>query len=347
MRKLVIIILILSFCGVSFAQDISRHEADSLLIVLKRSKVDTARINLLLTLAKFQIFKPGEFKQDLDSAAAYIEKAKVLTTSLKSTESIGFITLVQAFLTKERGQKDVGKKMVEQAIATISKQKDKSRLPDAYLELSDYYDYNDSAQLSEKISLVEKAVTGFQQSGNKERQGFSLKVLADLYINQGNYSLALEKLHLALEAYNSIHYTQLQGVYVLLGSIYINNGNYKQALVYELMALDYAEKNKDTSMNLCQINNYIGIVFYQLGEKEKAVKHYEAALQIAEKNNDNDNVIVMIANLVDNYTGMGIPEEGLRLLNTTPKKFLVPKHDQSDYMIPRAYFSIYYFLNDY
>ncbi|MEO8415743.1 MAG: histidine kinase dimerization/phosphoacceptor domain -containing protein [Ginsengibacter sp.] len=347
MKKLVIILLMLSFCGASFAQDISRHEVDSLISALKRSKADTARINLLLTLAKFQIFKPGEYQQDLDSAVVFIEKAKALNARLKSNKSLEFITLTGAFLIKERGQTELSKKMVEQVIIMINAEKDKSYLADAYFALSDYYDYNDPKQLSEKINLVEKAVTGFQQSGNKERQGLSLKVLADLYINQGKYSVALEKLNLSLEAYNSIHYTQLQGVYVLYGSIYINNGNYKQALVYELMALDYAEKNKDTSMNLCQINNYIGIVFYQLGEKEKAVNYYETALQIAEKNNDNDNVLVMIANLVDNYTGMGAPEKGLRLLYTTPKKFLVPKHDQSDYMIPQAYFSIYYFLNDY
>ncbi|MEO9032363.1 MAG: histidine kinase dimerization/phosphoacceptor domain -containing protein [Ginsengibacter sp.] len=343
MKKLFIIIVILSFRHASLAQDNSRHEADILLSALERSKADTARISLLLKLAEFQIFKPGEFKQDLDSAAAYIEKAKVLTTSLKSTESIGFTTLVEAFLTKERGQRDEAKKMVERAIAIISTQKDKSKLPDAYFELSDYYDYNVQDQLPKKIKLVEQAVAGFQQTKNKERQGYCLKVLADLY---GDPSKVLQTLALSLEAYKSINYTQLQGVYTIYGSVYYEQGNYKQSLNYELLALKSAESCNDTSMNLCQIYNTIGIILTRLDEKEKAIDYFKIALQIAEKYNDNTNAQLLLTNIIDSYNKMGKPEEGLKIIKNTPGKFLIPRDDQNYYVRPYIYLSVYYNLND-
>lgn len=347
MKKLLIISLILSFYNIALAQDISRHDADSLLSALKRSKADTARIPLLLKLAEFQIFKPGEYKQDLDSAAAYIEKAKALNVKRKSGGYLGFTTLVEAILTKERGQRDVAKKMVEQAIEIAGREKDNFHLAQAYFELSDYYDYRTPEQLSEKIKLVEKALVGFRQTGNKEREGYSLKVLADLYDGKGESSKVLRTLDLSLEAYQSINYTQLQGVYVLYGGVYYERGDYNQALSYELLALQSAEKSADTSMNLCQIHNSIGVILLQLGEKEKAIAHYKVALQIAEKYNDNFNVLLLLTNIVDGYNRLGKPGEGLKVLNATPGKFLTPKDDASYYVLPKAYLSIYYNLKDY
>ncbi|MEO5891454.1 MAG: histidine kinase dimerization/phosphoacceptor domain -containing protein [Ferruginibacter sp.] len=347
MKQLLILLLILSFCSVTTGQDISRQEADSFLDALKMSRPDTARISLLLKLAEFQIFKRGEYKQDLDSAAGYIDQARVLHVKIKSAGHLGFITLVEAFLTKERGQRDAAKKMVEQAIEISGREKDQFHLARAYFELADYYDYNIPEQLTEKIKLVEKALAGFQQTGSKERVGYTLKVLADLYDGDGASSKALQALDLSLEAYQSINYTQLQGVYVLYGGVYYERGDYSQALSYFLLALKSAEKSADTTMNLCQIHNSMGVILFQLGEKEKAIAHYKIALQIAEKYNDNFNILLMLTNIVDGYNRIGKPGEALKVLNNIPGKFLTPKDDASYYVIPKAYLSIYYHLKNY
>src|SRR5258707_15434194 len=71
-------------------QDISRHEADSLLGTLSRAGVDASHINSLLTLALFEIHKPGELKIDLDSAADFINQAKQINAKLGSTEADGY-----------------------------------------------------------------------------------------------------------------------------------------------------------------------------------------------------------------------------------------------------------------
>ena len=345
--KLLVSILLIFIVANASGQAINRHEANSLLKLLGKSKTDTGSINILLRLARFQVFKPGEYKQDLDSAKVYIEKAKAINNKLNSGESLGFITIVEAFLTKETGQKDISKKMIERAVRILINEKNKSLLAEAYLELSEYYDYNDSSQLTEKINLVEEAVSGFQQSQNKERLGYSLKVLGDLYDIQGQLSKALEKLDLSLKAYNSIHYTQLQDVYILYGGVYFDMSNYKQALYYELLALSNAESSKDTSMNLCQIHNLIGITLLRLDEREAAISHFKTALQIAEKYNDNSNVLVVIRNIVDSYNKMAKPEEGLKVLNNIPHKFLNSVNDKSHYVVPYAYLSIYYNLKKY
>src|SRR5258708_30001515 len=84
-------------------QDISRHEADSLLQSLSKATADTAHINSLLKLALFEIHKPGEFKIDLDSAAAFIIEAKRINDKIRSVEAYGYITLIESHFEREKG----------------------------------------------------------------------------------------------------------------------------------------------------------------------------------------------------------------------------------------------------
>src|SRR5258708_15738961 len=110
-KALLFIILLLFNSPVSFhglsaqGQDISRHEADSLLGSLSKAGADTAPINSLLKLATFEIHKPGEFKTDLDSAAVFIDQAKQINNKIRSIEAHGYITLIESYLEKERSQK--------------------------------------------------------------------------------------------------------------------------------------------------------------------------------------------------------------------------------------------------
>src|SRR5258705_4525342 len=126
MNKLLTILLmmlpVISVCG----QDISRHEADSLLGLLDKSKTDTERFNLLLKIARFHIFKPGEFKTDLDSAEALINDAKPLKAGIKSKETDGNLLLVEANLINERGQREMAIGMIENAIKILKEGKDKT-----------------------------------------------------------------------------------------------------------------------------------------------------------------------------------------------------------------------------
>ncbi len=347
LSRLSILLLFLFLVVLASGQNITRHESDSLLQLLNKGKPDTARINLLLQLAKFQIFKPGEYKQDLDSASVYIEKAKVINATLKSGKSFELITLTEAFLIKERGQTELSKKMVEQMIGIISKEKDKTNLADAYFELSDYYDYANPEQLVKKINLVELAVPLYEQMGNKRSQALGLKVLADLYDQQDDYAKALQKINLSLDIYKSINYNQLQAVYTLYGTIYYQLANYDKALYYELQALENSEKTGDTSTNLCQINYSIGVILITLDEKKRAINYFKAALQIAEKYNDNRNVLLVLMSVTDCLVKLNLPGEALDIMNNVPRKFLAPKINEAHFELPIIYIKIYSALENY
>jgi hypothetical protein len=76
MCKLTLSVL-LFFSAATYAQTIVPEEAKRLANSLP-NKVDTAQINVLLKLAKYHVFKPGENKEDLDSAAGLIKRAEQL-----------------------------------------------------------------------------------------------------------------------------------------------------------------------------------------------------------------------------------------------------------------------------
>ncbi len=77
---------------------------------------------------------------------------------------------------------------------------------------------------------------------------------------------------------------------------------------------------KDSSMSLCQINNYIGITLFRLNESEKAIGYYQEALAVARRFNDNDAVLQLMANIVQSYIQLKQPEEALAFMRSLPKK---------------------------
>ena len=116
---LLLVFLVISVRG----QGISKHDADSLLRSLDKINSDTGRFNLLLKIARFHIFKPGEFKTDLDSAEALINDAGRLKASIKSKEADGHILLVKSYLTREKGEQEISKGMIENAIRSLKEVK--------------------------------------------------------------------------------------------------------------------------------------------------------------------------------------------------------------------------------
>ena len=106
MTKRLLIYLFLSlWITAAFSQSISRQEADSMLRALDKSKADLERIDLLLNLAQFHIFKPGEFQVDFDSAMVYINEAKALNRTLKSSDADGYALLTESILARGEGSK--------------------------------------------------------------------------------------------------------------------------------------------------------------------------------------------------------------------------------------------------
>ena len=331
----------------SYAQSISPEEARKLVNKLTDSQQDTVQINVLLRLAKYHVFKPGENKIDLDSAARFISRAEKLNTQVKSQWASGYILLIKSYLMKESGQREKAKETVESAVAILKDGDDKLLAGETYLELSDYYGYYEKKELDERIRLVELALSCFQQTGNMEKIGRSHHVLGDLYHIYQKNPEALQHLRGALMAYDSANYPSVQGIYILMGSIYNGIGDFKQSLNYGLLGLQTAENTGDTSLQLCQINNGIARTLIRLNERKEAIRYLSEALRIAEKYKDINSIYIVATNMANNYVVLGHPQQGLRTLKDISSKYKMPNNPAIDFNVGRCYIAIYSELKQY
>lgn len=337
----------LFFSAATYAQSISAEEAKSLANSLSNGRPDTVQINNLLKLAKYHIFKPGENKEDLDSAASFIKKAEKVNAGIKSKWADGYILLINSYLLRESGENEKAKESVRQAVDILKHEADKSLAGEAWFDYSGYYDIYDTKQLDYRIKLVDSAVSCFKQSGNLERVGASLHMLGDLQQVNGTEFIALKNLQRALDVYTSIHHESVQGIYSLMGKIYSRKRDYKKALDYELLALKTAAKVGDNSIQMCMINSDIGQTLSLLGENEKALSYHNKALDVAKRYKDNTAIYLAATNIASTWNKLNKPHSALNTLHELLNKYENPKNFNIDAKIARVYIASYSILKEY
>jgi len=291
-------VMLFLFISAYGQQEISRHEADSLLRSLNKSSADTNRISTLLKLAEFNILKPGEYKKDLDSAALFIDQAKRINNEVKSPGAIAYTALVESYLACDRKERPEAKTLAVKAVQLLSKSGNYYQLGRSYYYLAGFYDVNNDTEQPIAVKLIEHGVAAFKKVGAIEREAYGYRMLGE---QDPGVKTSLALLDKSLSLYNSIHYQQLQGVYDLMATAYIIDLNLQTALHYELLALKTAESVHDTTMQLCAINNHLGIIFFKKRDYKNAAVYFLNALKIAETYQDLQTVYQLSDNLVNSY----------------------------------------------
>ena len=347
LKKLLIAIVLLLFMAYSYGQTNSVKRTDSLRHLLSLNLPEEKRINLLLELADYQINKPGELKTDLDSAADYINQASGLNSHLNSQVFYGRILISEARLNREGGQRPKGKALAEKAVSVLKSQGDYFLLAQAYFENAEYYSAQSLSreEFEQKVKLIEQGIMWLRKaSKTKEHtqlKAANLQFLGDLYVNTNEEDKGIKLLLEALDDYRSIHYLQVQGIYDLIARSYNNKKQFPKAVEYALKALKVAEQVKDVSMQRGVIYNTIGIIYLDMEEREKSIPYFKAALRIAEAHKDYNNVILLFYNIGNAYVSIGKPSEALRFAESVPAKYLIPRGNIYDDMVPSVMLRIY------
>ncbi len=320
------------------AQSIPGAEADSLLRVLAESQADTHRVAVLLRLGEYQVYKPGEFKADMDSARTYARQAQGLSRKLgyyggevKSLDLLGVVSKEskdfpgavasqQAAIRLSKQHRDVkGEARSRMLLAQVWRAKGDTRqaraeaqtaidlytrnnhpieAAEAYMELGNAY-ANRGAELAGKIRHYQQALQSFTKARLTRRQADVLKDLGDLYQLQGNRRQALVELRKSLSLYQAAGYPALQGVYDLLGYVSSQTGDYQQGLRYGLLAVKTAERLKDSSLALCTIYNRVAGTYAHLNQLEKAMVYFEKSLRVAFRYDDHASVMLLAPNIAE------------------------------------------------
>lgn len=344
-----------SLCN--FAPENQPVSADSLKKLLTQNVSGKQRVGMLLRLGGYYVYKSGEFRADLDSARTLAQQARQLSRKLSYPTGETISLNLLGTISKEARQFLQAATYQQQAIALSKSRRDALRMADsyrllseawrskedhqaarkaaktalvlytrngyqqqaaeAYLEMGNTY-ANWGEELNGKIRHYQRGLQGFVKVNNVRRQADVHKDLGDLFQLQENQMQALVHLRRALILYRSIHFSELQGVYDLLGSVYVQLDDYQQGLNYGLLAVKTAETLRDTTLQLCTIYNRVGIAYTNTRQYDKALFYYKKSLSVAEQYNDTASIINVTINISQE---LNQPKEVAALLLNTMKKY--------------------------
>ena len=351
MNRVLSTLMMLFICLTIYSQQISREEVDSFNIAVIKSKPDTGRINLLLRIAQFHLLKATVTTTDFDSASMLIKQAIILNAKIKSKEADGYINLVESCLNRKRGQHEAGQQKVDEAIRILTGETNNSMLGQAYFEQANYYDYNYKDQtIRKRIYFIELAISAMKQSSDILNLAYYYCILGDLHHLISENDKAKEEANLSLKYYQSIQYKDLQAVYNLLGKLYYSQGDYELALNDELKALQIAERNRDTTAQLCEILNNLGFTYYKLNDGENALKYFNRSLEIAESKNYSRTIYMVASNVAESYLKLNKPLEAKFVLEDVNNKYPKPKekiYEVGDYANNKVYLRLYMALKQF
>ncbi len=327
------------------AQHLATEELRTSIDSVKKIRIDTVGTALLLRLSQHYIFKPGNEKADMDSAAMFIKQAESLSKKLNWQKGLCNCSLQFSMLYREMDDRERGKKYAEQAVQLAATYREYYVLGESYLELSQYYSPWDMPELKIKTGIVRKALEAFTMDGNKSKQAFMYKNLGEYHFMLDSFPLSISELKRSLALYKEAGEDKVQAVYDLLASDYLLMSDYSTALKYDFLSLQKAKEYNDTSMQMCRIYNSIGRIYYNLTEYQTALDYFKKGAEVANRYHDILNLLWVSGNATNCYIKLKNYPEALRFLQTNIKESDV-KDDNAKNMLSGMYLQIYIEMKD-
>jgi two-component sensor histidine kinase len=296
------------------------NDPQKLLTLIKSSHPDSSYIGWLLDLSYYYFLNNGRQNKGIDSALIFANQAEALSLQLKYPKGLGNSYIALSRASGKTQQKEKGKEYVNRAIKIFADNHLFTDLGFAFWEMAGFYNTSPT-EFSEKIDAITKSVNAFHQAGNKKKEADALKELADVRQIYGDYPQSIDELKQALRLYQSINEPVPQGIYDLMGDVSCSLGNLNDAVHYGLLAVEGAEKVKDTTLQMCTICNHLGITYYYLKDYPSSAFYYKKALAVAEKYQAYNDIYLVSYNYGNNLKKMNRPAECNELLSTILRKY--------------------------
>ena len=250
MRKLVLILIVFSFPPLAiYGQSTDQLSASQLISQLEKSKADTNRISLQLKLGSYYLFKPGEFKNDLDSAINFFNQAAQLSNQLHEVDwQYKTLALIGNYYV-EAGHLDSCKQCFTRVIAHYHQTGNKGKEADAWYRLGELLNNNNKFDHPEEmISCYQRARSLYTQNHDPLNAINCLRGIADVHSTDKQFDLAENELQQVLTQYKALGYKKLQYTYITLYYMQFQKGNYYRAMTYALEGIRSMKASGDTTL---------------------------------------------------------------------------------------------------
>ena len=259
------------------AQNITRSMANQLLGNLQKNTTDTTRISTLIELGKFQIYKAGEVRLDLDSAFAYLQEAKDLSRKLRLQKELHKVESLLSVAYVERGDFQTGKAHFDNLIAECRVSGDKETEAEANYRFATCVRYI-LQKYPDAFSYYNEAERIYKALHHQEKEIQAAEQIASLHEDLGHLDLAEEKFLVVLNRYKAIKFPRLHYIYSSLASVNRLKGNYDKALFYSLNCLESMNRTQDT-LSAAAFYGTMAEIYRDLNKPAQSVYWYKKTLQ--------------------------------------------------------------------
>lgn len=221
--------------------------------------------------------------QELDSAALYLEKAKVLIKYVKNKKILGNFHITYALLQSYNNN-------LELAVANMMK------AAEYYESINDDYSlataYNNIGICYTKTNEIEKAISYHIKSLEYSRKTEQNRLITINLFNLSSNYLSLNQVVIASKyAEEGLVYAKkindksmTANLYNNIAMVKLDEKNYSDAILYNTAALEIFKILKNYEKQALTLEN-IAITYIEKGDFKKSIKFAEDALAIAKNNN--------------------------------------------------------------
>ena len=256
---------------------------------------------------------------DLERATRYCTDALALSSALHFTNGQIRSAYLLGVIAFQKGEAGRALPLIKKALASSQAIGNSLLEAEGWYYLGEVYDRSDKS-LPEKIRCYQQSRKGYRQLGDRAKEAYLLKCIADMHLLQIKYAQAYSELQQVLALYRSVGYQKLHYTYDLLATVNRYLGNYPQAIRYGLLSVERAQATGDTA--------YLAYFYGRLAILHEELNQWEAGLQFRYKSlvllQQQKNVFMishMIPRISHNLLHQGRAQEALSFYQKNRKKY--------------------------
>jgi serine phosphatase RsbU (regulator of sigma subunit)/Tfp pilus assembly protein PilF len=295
-------------CATSHAQRV----IDSLQLVLKAAKADTARVNIMHELA-IAYESSGDRVKSMDISTKALELAK--RSGYQQGEAvislrIGYLYLVEADYPKALDWLDKARKLGEDA-------GDKKTLGKVYRNKGTIYIRQ--GNYPEALDHYLKSLTYSKEAGDKKGIADSYNNIGIVNEEQGNYPEALQHYFKSLQIREELGDKKgVSSSFNNIGVIYRNQNNYTKALEYYFKSVEECKALGDV-MGVAETYSNIGACYSDSGAYREALEYHHKSVKTKTEMEDKRGLEISYYNIgviyaeLQEFSVKGIGKKGAKL----------------------------------
>jgi serine phosphatase RsbU (regulator of sigma subunit)/Tfp pilus assembly protein PilF len=333
-------------CTCSVAQT---RRIDSLIRLLKISKEDTSKANVLNELARAHLFELN----DISKMYIYGVQGLRLSRQLNYKKGIAYGLMHTGIFKRSHGDHKEAIMYAEKSLALMKEIGYKKGEGSCYINLG--VAYLDIGNYPKSIEFTLKGMILKEQIGDKKGAAVAANNLSEIFTDQGNYKEALKYLNkclkfgeetgdkisiaMAYENIGLISYTQgrldealeyfkktakiseelddkmgMASSYSNLGNTYFKKNKIDDAFTYQLKALKIAKGYKDKDAIVIAYNS-LGAIYIKKGNYHLAIDYFNKAINISKEIDSKGGLLTAYEHLIVVYKQLKNSEEALHYLD--------------------------------